>query len=102
MRSVILTLSALLLASSAAYADCNYNKSNVAANCQAAIHDYFTNTQNNQSGSYEDVQKRVDSAKDVLKECTSCGVSTLQDQINSVTTTQSPAPNDADSSDGPN
>lgn len=77
MRYAIAGAFCILLASAPAFADCNYNANNAIKNCQSAIKDWFSNTKNNQSQSSEDIQKRVDSARDTLNECINCATSQI-------------------------
>ncbi len=57
-----------------AQGSCNYNPNDAIKNCAAAAQDYFQKTFGSQSNTYEDVDKRVNSAGDVLKECGNCAM----------------------------
>ena len=84
MRYAIAGAFCILLASAPAFADCNYNANNAIKNCQSAIKDWFSNTKNNQSQSSEDIQKRVDSARDTLNECINCATSQIDNATKSL------------------
>jgi len=78
-----------------AAAACNYN-SDAVQNCNDAVHDYFNKTINNQSSSYNDVTKRVDSARDTLRECYNCAVDKVDSAVNSSTSTSTSTSTDSD------
>lgn len=88
--SIALGLGLNALSVSSASASCNYVNGNPAANCGAAASDYFNKTVNNQSSSYQDVTKRVDTLKDVLKECGGCAMDTVKQGMDNITTNPDP------------
>jgi len=93
LRHAILGASCLivaLVAASAAMADCNYDPNSPINNCSGAIRDYFQQTTGSQGQSYEDVEKRVNSAKDTLNECTSCAMDYIQRGTDSAQPSESP------------
>ena len=67
-------------------AACNYDNDAV-SNCGDAINDYFNKTIGHQTNSYDDVQNRVDSAKDTLQQCYDCAMDKVEQGANSSTST---------------
>jgi hypothetical protein len=81
------TLFAFSMLNSAAKADCKYNKSNAYSDCSSAIKDGAQKTIGHQSNLYKDVEKRVDSLGQAVKECLTCTMGKLEGAADSATNT---------------
>jgi hypothetical protein len=73
-----------LCCSSAANAACNYSSADAGKNCKDAVDDYWNKTRNHQGSSYQDVEKRVETLKDTLRECKDCTMDRLESQVNQI------------------
>ena len=72
---------ALALLPAPAKAACNYDSKDAAHNCQDAVRDYGRKTWDAQSPSYRDVEKRVNTLRDILNECKDCTMDRLNQKV---------------------
>jgi hypothetical protein len=82
--STLLALAAPMTSAPALADDCKYSN-DAAANCSMAAQDWLLKNQKNQSSNPDDVNKRVRSFKDTLKECVDCALKKFEKGANEAT-----------------